>query len=240
MATNAGGAENAGNAANTRNAEHAANTGPKPIVYLLGLSDSWRRIRLDEHAGTDVKAYLDTVFAELPADAAEAADAARGLIEARLGVQIMAGRAKGGIDFYIPAPKPGAGPLPALTIMSAEVKIPGAVVPEPADVVARVAATNQTARTGVIAGMPAVRIDRSVGAEDDAAEDDDTAAETEQDEPREPRPRHVEYVVPVAGDPDHRWLSIALTGRAGPGGDEARVDAEVAAFDQAMAELAWS
>jgi len=30
-----------------------------------------------------------------------------------------------------------------------------------------------------------------------------------------------------------------LTGQAGPGGDEAKVDEVVAAFDQAVAELAW-
>ncbi|MEY9889813.1 hypothetical protein ABIA31_003470 [Catenulispora sp. MAP5-51] len=205
----------------------------KPINYRLNLGEGWTRIRLDEHAEADVNAFLDTVFAAVPADAAEAG---RGLIAGRLGSQILAGRAKGGIDFYIPTP--GGGPVPALTVMASEVKIPSAAVPEPADVVARVAASNPTARTGVIAGMPAVRIDRSAGADPDAEPADEDPAE--QDGPQPPRPRHIEYVVPVAGDPDHRWLSIALTGQAGPGADEARVDAAVSRFDQAVAELAWT
>ncbi|MBW8802942.1 MAG: hypothetical protein JF587_03635 [Catenulisporales bacterium] len=207
-----------------------------PITYRLPLGEAWQRIRLNEHAGTDVRAYLDAVFASVPPEQAEAA---RGLIEGRLTTQIMAGRAKGGIDFYIPAPNVGHGPLPALTIMAAEVKIPTTAVPEPADVVARVAASNPTARTGVIAGMPAVRIDRSAGVEagDSPA---GPASESEDDDGQTAGgPRHIEYVVPVAGDPEHRWLSIALTGQAGPGGDEEKVDAAVAAFDQAVAELAW-
>ena len=204
----------------------------KPITYRLDLGEGWTRIRLDEHAEADVNAFLDRAFAAVPADAAEAG---RGLIAGRLNTQIVAGRAKGGIDFYIPTPS--AGPAPALTVMASEVKIPSAAVPEPADVVARVAASNPTARTGVIAGMPAVRIDRSAGLdpEAEAAEED-----ADDDGPQPPRPRHVEYVVPVAGDPDHRWLSIALTGQAGPGGDEAKVDAAVSRFDQAVAELAWT
>ncbi|GAA1950186.1 hypothetical protein [Catenulispora subtropica] len=208
---------------------------PQPITYRLDLGDGWQRIRLDDHAEADVKAYLDAVFASVPADAAEGA---RGLIEARLTTQILAGRAKGGIDFYIPAPNIGAGPLPALTVMAAEVKIPTTAVPDPADVVARVAAANPTARTGVIAGMPAVRIDRSAGVDDSVPATLDEE-DGEDGEPPRSGPRHVEYVVPVAGDAQHRWLSIALTGQAGPGGDEAKVDEVVAAFDQAVAELAW-
>ncbi|NUP52142.1 MAG: hypothetical protein HOW97_33190 [Catenulispora sp.] len=208
--------------------------GPKPIRYRLTLGTGWRRIRLDGHAEADAKAYLDAVFSSVPADAAEAA---RTLIETRLTTQIMAGRAKGGIDFYIPAPNPGSGPLPALTVMAAEVKIPTTTVPEPAEVVARVAAANPTARTGVVAGMPTVRIDRSAGIGDlDGHERQGENGDVEQP----PRgPRHIEYVLPVAGDAEHRWLSLALTGQAGPGGDEEKVDAAVAAFDQAVAGLAW-
>ncbi|GAA2057280.1 hypothetical protein GCM10009839_78300 [Catenulispora yoronensis] len=207
--------------------------GGEPIRYQLTLGEAWQRIRLDENAEADSKAYLDAVFASVPAEAAEAA---RGLIEARLTTQIMAGRAKGGIDFYIPAPKVGAGPLPALTVMVAEVKIPTVTVPEPADIVARVAAANPTARTGVIAGMPAVRIDRSTGVDDSVPTDAD---DDEDESGSRGGPRHIEYVLPVAGDAQHRWLSIALTGQAGPGGDEAKVDAAVAAFDQAVSELVW-
>lgn len=204
----------------------------QPIHYRLNLGDGWTRIRLDEHAEADVNAYLDTVFTGVPADAAEAG---RDLIGGRMTAQIIAGRAKGGIDFYIPTP--GGGPVPALTVMASEVKIPSAAVPEPADVVARVAASNPTARTGVIAGMPAVRIDRSAGVDPDAAADAD---DEDEDGPQAPRPRHIEYVVPVAGDPDHRWLSLALTGQAGPGGDEAKVDAAISKFDQAVSELSWT
>lgn len=208
--------------------------GPKPIRYRLTLGAGWQRIRLDGHAAADTKAYLDAVFSSVPADAAEAA---RTLIETRLTNQIMAGRAKGGIDFYIPAPKPGSGPLPALTVMAAEVKIPTTAVPEPAEVVARVAAANPTARTGVVAGMPTVRIDRSVGIEEG---NEDRNPDANGDGEQRPRgPRHIEYVLPVAGDAEHRWLSLALTGQAGPGGDEEKVDAAVAAFDQAVAGLAW-
>jgi hypothetical protein len=212
----------------------AETAGSKPVTYRLNLGPGWTRIRLDDHAEADVNAFLDTVFAAVPADAAEAG---RDLIGGRLTTQILAGRAKGGIDFYIPTP--GGGPVPALTVMASEVKIPSAAVPEPADVVARVAASNPTARTGVIAGMPAVRIDRSAGAglHAEPAEED---AQEEAEGFSPPRPRHIEYVVPVSGDPDHRWLSIALTGQAGPGGDEAKVDAAISRFDQAVAGLAWT
>jgi hypothetical protein len=206
----------------------------KPIHYRLDLGPGWTRIRLDEHAEADVNAYLDVVLTGVPDDAAQAG---RELIGGRITAQVIAGRARGGIDFYIPTP--GSGPMPALTVMASEVKIPSAAVPEPADVVARVAASNPTARTGVIAGMPAVRIDRSAGAvPDEVLEIEEEEAEEFGEQPA--RPRHIEYVVPVAGDPDHRWLSLALTGQAGPGGDEARVDAAVSKFDQAVAELSWT
>ena len=188
-------------------------SGPAPIRYRLALGAGWQRIRLDENAGADVKAYLDTVFGAVPSGTAESA---RALIETRLTTQIMAGRAKGGIDFYVPAPKPGAGPLPALTIVAAEVRVPTTAVPEPAEIVARVAGANPTARTGVVGGMPAVRIERSGDQE-----------------------VHIEYVQPVAGDTEHRWLSLALSGQAGPGGDDSQIAAAVAAFDRAVAELAW-
>jgi hypothetical protein len=213
----------------------AGTANSKPINYRLDLGEGWTRIRLDEHAEADVNAFLDRIFAAVPADAAEAG---RGLIAGRLTTQIVAGRAKGGIDFYIPTP--GGGPVPALTVMASEVKIPSAAVPEPADVVARVAASNPTARTGVIAGMPAVRIDRSADLDPEAEAAEEDGDDPDDGGPQRPRPRHIEYVVPVAGDPDHRWLSIALTGQAGPGADEAKVDAAVARFDQAVAELAWT
>ena len=206
--------------------------GPGPIRYRLTMGAGWRRIRLDEHAAADVGAYLDAVFATVPADVA---GTARDAIETRLTAQIMAGRARGGIDFYVPVPGDSrAGSRPALTVLTAEVKIPGPVtaVPEPTEVVARVAAANPTARTGVVAGMPAVRIDRSGTA---PAGD---GAETAAAQPRR-GPRHIEYILPVAGDPDHRWLSLALTGQAGPNGDERAVDIAVAVFDRAVAELIW-
>jgi hypothetical protein len=197
----------------------------EPITYRLALGDGWYRIRLNEHAETDVKTFLDVMFDAVPADQATAT---RALIETRSAAQILAARARDGIDLYIPAPVAGTGPMPALSIMTAEVVLPGPAAPQPSDVVATVASGNAAVRTGVIAGMPAVRIDHTA---------------QEQDLPEQARDvpglRHIEYLLPAANDPHRRWLSIALTAQPTPAHGQEETDTAVAAFDQTVTELAW-
>lgn len=192
-----------------------------PITYRLDLGEGWYRIRLDEHAEADVKTFLDVMFDGVPADAAEQT---RTLITTQFTTQIAAARAKRGIELLIPAPKPHATVLPAAVVLVAEVVIPAPVVPDPVDVVARVAREAPNARTGVIAGSVAVRIDHSEA---------DAEAEAGDDTP--PSRNRIEYVIAVPNDP--RWLSIDLSVQAVDGFD---TDQAIAKFDQAVAELTWS
>ncbi|MBS2535919.1 hypothetical protein KGQ20_24455 [Catenulispora sp. NF23] len=194
-----------------------------PITYRLGLGEDWYRIRLDEHAEADVKAFLDVMFDGLPADAAEQV---RTLLSVRFATQIAAARARRGIEMLVPAPKPGGAALPGAAVLIAEVVIPTSVVPDPVEVAARVAQGSAGARTGVVAGSVAVRIDHTAA---------DTEADGEDGEPESSTPKRIEYVVAVPNDP--RWLSIDLSVRAVEGFDVERMIAE---FDEAVAGLDWS
>ena len=189
----------------------------EPITYRLALGEDWYQIRLNEHAETDVKAFLDVIFDGIPGDVVEQA---RTLFSAQFAGQIAAARAKRGIELMVPSPKP-QGALPAVAVLVAEVVIPAPVVPDPVEVVARVARDNIGARTGVIAGSVAVRIDHSV-MEFDA---DDAP----------PTSKRIEYVIAVPND--SRWLSIDLSVQTIDGFD---MEEAITKFDQAVATLSWS
>jgi hypothetical protein len=192
-----------------------------PVRYRIALDPgAWTRVRLDGHAEADVSALLDTAFAEVPED--EAAPA-RQQLASRFATQIAAARGRNGLDLYVPA-DPVHRHAGVFAILAAEVAIPTTVPLEPVALVARVAQGNPAARTGVIGGSPAVRIDSASAPEADG-------------EP--PRARRVEYVVAVPHDERRRWLSIAFTGLGGPDADPAGTDAAVAGFDQAVAALEW-
>ncbi|MEY9935253.1 hypothetical protein ABH926_009928 [Catenulispora sp. GP43] len=191
-----------------------------PITYRLALGEDWYRIRLDEHAEADVKAFLDVMFDGIPTEAAEQA---RTLIAVQFATYIAAARAKRGIELLVPVPKPGGMALPGAAVLIAEVVIPTAVVPDPAEVVARVARDAVAANTGLIAGSAAVRIDHSVA---DSEVQADTAP---------PAQQRIEYVIAVPNDP--RWLSIDLSVQAVDGFD---VEQTIVDFDQAVAGLTWS
>ena len=177
---------------------------------------------MDEHAEVDAKAFLDVMFDGIPADAAEQV---RNLFAVQFAAQIAAARSKRGIELLVPAPKPGGAALPGAAVLIAEVVIPASVVPDPVEVVARVAQNSAGARTGVVAGSVAVRIDHF-------AADADTEAD---DEPVPPPRKRIEYVIAVPGDP--RWLSINLSVQASDGFD---ADQAIMDFDQTVARLGWA
>ena len=191
----------------------------EPITYRLALGEDWCRIRLNEHAEADVKAFLDVMFDAIPAEAAEQT---RAVITALFATQIAAARAKRGFELLVPTPKSGGAAMPGAAVLVAEVVIPAPAVPEPAEVVARVARDASGARTGVIAGSAAVRIDHS-------------AAVSESEADAEPANRkRIEYVIAVPHD--SRWLSIDLSVQAVDGFD---MEQTITKFDQAVACLTW-
>ncbi len=194
-----------------------------PITYRLGLGEDWYRIRLDEHAEADVKAFLDVMFDGLPTDAVEQV---RTLFSVQFATQIAAARARRGIEMLVPAPKPGGAALPGAAVLIAEVVIPTSVVPDPVEVAARVARGSAGARTGVIAGSVAVRIDHTAA---------DTEADEDDGKPESSTRKRIEYVLAVPDDP--RWLSIDLSVQAVAGFD---VERTIAEFDEAVAGLDWS
>lgn len=193
----------------------------EPITYRLAL-EGWYRIRLDEHAEADVEAFLNVMFDGIPAGAAEQV---RTLFTIQFAAQIAAARSKRGIELLLPAPKAGGTALPGAAVLIAEVVIPAPVVPDPVEVVARAAQGSAGARTGVIAGSAAVRIDHS-GV--------DTEGEAD-DEPLTPPRRRIEYVIAVPDDP--RWLSIDLSVQAIDGFD---MNHTITEFDEAVGQLIWS
>lgn len=193
----------------------------EPITYRLVLGEDWYRIRLDEHAEADVKAFLDVIFDGIPADAAEQL---RTLLTVQFAAQIAAARSKLGIEMLVPMPKPGGAALPGAAVLIAEVVIPATVVPDPVEVVAWVAHSSAGARTGVIAGSVAVRIDHSA-ADADLDADQGLVPTT---------PKRIEYVVAVPNDP--RWLSIDLSVQAIDGFD---MDQTITKFDEAVGRLSW-
>ncbi|MEY9888431.1 hypothetical protein ABIA31_002071 [Catenulispora sp. MAP5-51] len=193
-----------------------------PITYRLALGEDWYQIRLNEQAEADVNAFLDVMFDGVPADAAEQT---RTLIGGRFATQIATARAKRGIELLVPSPQPQGVALPAAAVLVAEVVIPTPAVPDPTEVVARVARDNIGARTGVIAGTAAVRIDHSI-----------TVPESELDaDGAPPTGKRIEYVIAVPDDP--RWLSIDLSVQTVDAFDMEKV---IANFDQAAAALSWS
>lgn len=191
----------------------------EPITYRLTLGDDWYRIRLDESFETDVKAFLDVLFDGIPA---EAADQTRSLITAQFATYIATARARRGIELLVPAPKSGGAAMPGAAILLAEVVIPSPVAPSPTDVATQVARNTVGARTGVIAGSAAVRIDHSFAGSGTNA---DTAP---------PRQKRIEYVIAVPHDP--RWLSIDLSLQAVDGFDMAGTATK---FDQLVTALNW-
>lgn len=187
-----------------------------PVRYSLALDPAaWHRIRLDDHAEADVKVLLDQAFAGVPES--EAAAARQQLAE-RFTTQIAAARARNGLDLYLPA-DPVHRRAGAVAILAAQVVIPTSVPLDPAELVAKVAAGNPAARTGVIAGSAAVRIDNAGALDADGGE---------------PPARRVEYIVAVPNDPDGRWLSVALTTLADAGADPL-----VAEFDEVVGTVRW-
>ncbi|ACU74252.1 hypothetical protein Caci_5393 [Catenulispora acidiphila DSM 44928] len=193
----------------------------QPITYCLEFGEDWYRIRLDEHAEADVNAFLDVLFDGIPADAAEQG---RTLFNGQFAAQITAARSRRGIELLVPAPKPHAAALPGAAVLVAEVVIPAATVPDPIEVIAHVARNNAGARTGLIAGSVAVRIDHSFAGPD--IEDGTDVS---------PSPQRVEYVVAVPNDV--RWLSIDLSVQAVAGFTTHQAITE---FDQAVGRLTWS
>jgi hypothetical protein len=192
-----------------------------PIGYRIVLDPAaWTRIRLDEHAEADVRALLDTAFADVPEDEAAAA---RQQLASRFALQIAAARGRSGLDLYIPA-DPAHRHAGAFVVLAAEVTIPTSAPLNPVDLVVKVAAGNPAARTGVIGGSPAVRIDNAAVLDADG---------------QEPANRRVEYIVAVPHDAQNRWLSLALTAAGGANAGAADVDRVVAGFDQAVAALEW-
>lgn len=79
------------------------------------------------------------------------------------------------------------------------------------------------ARTGVIAGSVAVRIDHSAA---DAQADDESLP---------PARKRIEYV--IAAPDDWRWLSIDLSVQPTNGSD---MEETITKFNEAVARLAWS
>ena len=153
-----------------------------PVRYRIALDPAaWSRIRLDEHAEADVSALLDTAFAGVPE---EEASPARQEVAVRFATQIAAARGRSGLDMYLPA-DPVHRHTGAFAILAAEVAIPTTVPLDPVELVTKVAAGNPAARTGVIGGSPAVRIDNASVLDADG-------------EP--PRARRVEYIVAVPHD----------------------------------------
>src|SRR5690242_2802328 len=104
-----------------------------PVRYRIALDPAaWTRVRLDEHAEADVRALLDTAFADVPE--AEAA-AARQQLASRFALQIAAARSRNGLDLYIPA-DPAHRHTGAFVVLAAEVTIPTTAPPNPVDLVA--------------------------------------------------------------------------------------------------------
>jgi hypothetical protein len=192
-----------------------------PVRYRIALDPMvWSRVRLDGHAEADLGVLLDAAFAGVPED--EAAPA-RQQLASRFATQIAAARGRNGLDMYIPA-DPAHRHTGAYVVMTAEVSIPTTTPLNPVELVTKVAAGNPAARTGVIGGSPAVRIDNAAVLDADG---------------EEPTTRRVEYVVAVPHDPRGRWLSLALTAAGGPDADAAEVERVVGGFDQAVAGLEW-
>ncbi|NUP51278.1 MAG: hypothetical protein HOW97_28795 [Catenulispora sp.] len=198
----------------------------EPITHRLDFGDDWYRIRLNEKAASDVKAFLDVMFGGIPAEEAEKV---RTLLAVQFAGQIAAARAKRGIELLVPAPKPGGVALPGAAVLIAEVVIPTPVVPDPVEVAARVVRGADGARMGVIAGSVAVRIDHSVA---DVEETEDAGVN---DELAPPARQRIEYVIAVPNDP--RWLSIDLSVQAVDGFGTEQIIAE---FDQGVRRLSWS
>jgi hypothetical protein len=187
-----------------------------PIRYSLALDPAaWHRIRLDGHAEADVRVLLDQAFAGVPESEAAAA---REQLAERFAAQIAAARARNGLDLYLPA-DPAHRHAGAVAVLAAQVVIPTSVPLDPAVLVAKVADGNPAARTGVIAGSAAVRIDNAGALDADGGE---------------PAARRVEYIVAVPNDPEGRWLSVALTALP-----DAGTDVLVAEFDQVIATVQW-
>jgi len=192
--------------------------------YTLVLPPGWCRIPLLHGTNAAVKKILDDSFKHLPRDKVAPY---RIEVERRLKSLIADARRNAGVDLYFPVERTDAGPLPASFLISRATYDVGprkSAAPDPAQVLATLAAGHPSARVVEVDGAPGIRTERVVL----------PATRAEFSYPA----RRVEYTIAIPGS-SSTWLvsAFATPGAADPDGDFARLLAEL--FDAIMLTFRW-
>jgi len=188
--------------------------------YSIVLPPGWAAIPLRSGTRAAVRDILDSSFRGLPRDKY---GPYRHELERRLHELADQARCNSGVDLYLPVDLMHGLPVSASFVVS-EVSFGSIETPDPALVVAKLAADSTGSGVVSVDGAMAARTERIVAG--DAAKGSGHAT------------RRVTYIVAVPGDAD-RWLSVAFS-TPGAGGPEDNVsNLLVELFDAMMATFRW-
>ncbi|GAA2946627.1 MULTISPECIES: hypothetical protein [Streptomyces] len=208
-----------------------------PRGYELVLPPGWVRIPLREGTKEALEKVLFSHMGRVP-EGIPRDDAMRFRLDMRrqLEKQARAARRNGGLDLYLPA-LPRGGIFLMASFIVAEMPIgQGHAVPPQAviDQLANEDVRGGTATKVDVAGAPALRrAYRSTPDEEKLSSAPDPVQQTALPT------RRVEYVVPVAGDPD-RWISINFSTPGDGDIDSEFTGVLVELFDAVVGTFRWS
>ncbi|WP_327429106.1 hypothetical protein [Streptomyces sp. NBC_01236] len=194
---------------------------PAPNSYSLVLPPGWRRIPLRYGTENAVGRILDQAFAELPRDKVFTH---RRDLEGRLWQQVRDAREADGLDLYLPVELLHGMSVPA-SILVSETRMPVAAGLDPRELALVVASSDSGREVVELGGAPAVRTERTAGADPGRGIEFPS--------------RRVDYQVPVPQDPQ-RWLTVAFSTVAAEDADGELSLLLADLFDAVMTTFRWS
>ena len=198
--------------------------------YALVLPTGWRRIPVQSGTKAAIRGISADVLRRFPEVPRDKLTPYRIEIERRLSELARQARSAGGLDLYVPVEYVHGTAVPASFVVS-QVTLPlgapddPAATADPAEVIAAVMATSDSAKPVMVDGAQAVRTEHVAGP--------DPKQEIQAGS------RRADYMIPLPGRAD-RWLvaTFSTIGDGDPEGDFAKLLVEL--FDAIMLTFRWS
>jgi hypothetical protein len=194
---------------------------PKATGYSIVIPPEWRKIPVRGDADEAVRAIVAEVFAAIPRTVPpDRIGPYRRELRSQLDRMVAEARKKGALDLYLPVMPMHGAPVGASFAVS---ELP-MNAPDPAMIVAHLAAEDDAVQPMTVDGALGLRIGRTAS----AAPADGVEFGS----------RRVDYVLNVPGDPQ-RWLVIAFSTVGGGDPGDGIADLLAALFDAMMSTFSW-